>query len=61
MSDENSDKAIAPDVDAQMTVGELKEELEDVPDYAGVTVMACGAVGFATDAKLTIDGFKISE
>lgn len=56
-----SDKAAAADFDDQLTVGELKQELEDVPDWVGVNVMACGAVGYGRVCSFNADGFIIQE
>jgi hypothetical protein len=62
MADEDhSDKAAAPTIDGQLTVGELREELADVPDWAGVNVAAGGGVGFAKSVSFTADGLTISE
>ena len=58
---DNSNKAIAPDFDEQMTVGELKEALDEYPDYAGVNIQTGGAVGIITDVSINADGVLLIE
>ena len=48
-------------VNGQLTVGELKEQLEEIPDDTPIEVMASGAVGFAKSARQNGDAFVVSE
>lgn len=48
-------------IDGQLTVGELREYIEDIDDDVAVNVCACGAVGFAKSVSRNADGVLISE
>ena len=48
-------------IDDQLTVGDLRDALEEIPDDTPVNVGACGAVGYAKRCNYNADGFIIQE
>ena len=45
--------------DDQLTVGELREAIEDLPDDTDVNVQVTGALAEATDTYRNIEGLNI--